>query len=130
ELGKLVAGCNYSPPWDALVPVPLHWTRKWSRGFNQSAILARAVSKTAGLPVWPALRRVKRTRDQTRLSREKRLANVRGAFRVTKEVEGKNLLLLDDVTTTGATLEECRRVLAEAGAAQVSSAVVAMASED
>ncbi len=130
ELGKVVAGFDSTPVWDAIVPVPLHWTRKWSRGFNQSAILARAVSKAAGLPILPVLRRVKRTKDQTRLSRQERLANVRGAFRVTKEVEGKKLLLLDDVTTTGATLEECRRVLAEASASQISAAVVAMASDN
>jgi len=78
----------------------------------------------------PALRRVKRTKDQTRLSREERLANMRGAFRVVRDVKEKKLLLLDDVTTTGATLEECRRVLAEAGAVQISAAVVAMASEN
>ncbi len=130
ELGKLVAGFDSTLAWDAIVPVPLHWTRKWSRGFNQSLILAHALSKTAGLPVWPALRRVKRTKDQTRLSRQERLANVRGAFRVVKDVAGKKLLLLDDVTTTGATLEECRRVLAGAGAAQITAAVVAMASEN
>ncbi|MGH8004595.1 MAG: ComF family protein [Limisphaerales bacterium] len=130
ELGNMLAEFDSMPAWDAVVPVPLHWTRKWSRGFNQSSILARAVSKTAGLPVLPALRRVKRTKDQTRLSREERLANVREAFWVVKDVAGKKLLLLDDVTTTGATLEECRRVLAEAGASQISAAVVAMASDN
>jgi ComF family protein len=129
-LGKFVTGFNSKPACDAIVPVPLHWTRKWSRGFNQSLILARALSKTTGLPMLPALRRVKRTKDQTRLSRQERLANVRGAFRVVRDVKGKRLLLLDDVTTTGATLEECRRVLENAGASQISAAVVAMASEN
>ena len=130
ELGELVAGFNSKPSWDAIVPVPLHWTRKWSRGFNQSSILARALSKRTGLPIWPALSRVKRTKDQTRLTREERLANVRGAFRVVRDVKEKKLLLLDDVTTTGATLEECRRVLVAAGAAQVSAAVVSMATDN
>jgi ComF family protein len=130
ELGKLVSGFASTPAWDAIVPVPLHWTRKWSRGFNQSLILARALSKTTGLPMLPALRRVKRTKDQTRLSRQERLDNVRGAFRVMIDVEGKKLLLLDDVTTTGATLEECRRVLGDASASQISAAVVATASEN
>lgn len=129
ELGKLVAGFDSILAWDAIVPVPLHWTRKWSRGFNQSLILAGALSKNTGLPILSVLRRVKRTKDQTRLSRKERLANVRGAFRVVKNVEEKRLLLLDDVTTTGATLEECRRVLMEAGASQISAAVVAMANE-
>lgn len=130
ELGKLVAGFDSSPTWDAIVPVPLHWTRKWSRGFNQSLILARSVSQSTGRPVLSALQRTKRTKDQTHLSREERLANVHDAFRVTKDISGKKLLLLDDVTTTGATLEECRRVLAEAGAAQVAATVVAMASDN
>lgn len=78
----------------------------------------------------PALRRIKRTKDQTRLTRNERLANVRGAFRVVRDVKEKKLLLLDDVTTTGATLEECRRVLGNAGASQISAAVVAAASEN
>ncbi|MCI0329606.1 MAG: ComF family protein [candidate division Zixibacteria bacterium] len=130
ELGKVLMAFNSAPAWDTIVPVPLHWTRKWSRGFNQSLILARAVFNTTGLPVLSALRRVKRTKDQTHLSREGRLANVRGAFRTVKDVEGKSLLLLDDVTTTGATLDECRRVLADAGASQISAAVVAMASDN
>ncbi|HXF49833.1 MAG TPA: ComF family protein [Verrucomicrobiae bacterium] len=130
ELGKLVMGFDSRPVWDAIVPVPLHWTRKWSRGFNQSLILAGALSKTTGLPILPALRRIKRTKDQTRLTRNERLANVRGAFRVVRDVKEKKLLLLDDVTTTGATLEECRRVLGNAGASQISAAVVAAASEN
>jgi len=129
-LGNLVASSKNQDTWDGVVPVPLHWTRKWSRGFNQSAILAKAASKALGIPVLAALRRVKRTKDQTKLSRQKRLANVRGAFRVAKNVEGIRLLLLDDVTTTGATLEECRRVLVEAGAAEISAAVVALAYEN
>jgi len=130
ELAKLITGFHSSPTWDAIVPVPLHWTRKWSRGFNQSLILAKAVSKSTGISVLLALRRVVRTKDQTRLSREERPANVHGAFRAVRDVLEKKLLLLDDVTTTGATLEECRRVLTEAGAAQVSAAVVALAQDN
>ena len=129
-LGNLVASIKNQDSWDGVVPVPLHWTRKWSRGFNQSSILAGAVSKALGIPVLAALRRVKRTKDQTKLSRQKRPANVRGAFRAAKNVEGKKLLLLDDVTTTGATLEECRRALVEAGAVEISAAVVALAYEN
>jgi ComF family protein len=129
RLGKLVFSLEKEPKWDAIVPVPLHWTRKWSRGFNQSLILAKAVSKTLGVPVLSALRRTKRTQDQTKLSRSARLANVRGAFRVVSDVKGKKLLLLDDVSTTGATLEECRRVLADGGAEEISAAVVALAND-
>jgi ComF family protein len=130
HLGSLVFSHRENHNWDAVVPVPLHWTRKWSRGFNQSLLLAEAVSKTLGIPVLPALRRTKRTQDQTKLSREKRLANVCGAFRVIADVRGKKLLLLDDVSTTGATLEECRKILKEAAAAEISAAVVALANDN
>ncbi len=130
RLGSLVFSLRENRNWDAVVPVPLHWTRKWSRGFNQSLILAKAVAKALGIPVLSALHRTKRTQDQTKLSRQARLANVRGAFRVASVVRGKKLLLIDDVTTTGATMEECRRVLAQAGASEISAAVVATASED
>ncbi len=130
RLGRLIFSLRENRNWDALVPVPLHWTRKWSRGFNQSLLLARAVSKTLGVPVLSALRRVKRTQDQTKLSRQARLANVRGAFRLIEEVRGKKLLLLDDVSTTGATLEECRKILKENGAAEICAAVVALANDN
>ena len=130
RLGSLISTLANTSNWDAVVPVPLHWTRKWSRGFNQSLILAKAVSKTLGIPVLSALRRTKRTKDQTKLSREARLANVRGAFRAVCKVKGRKVLLLDDVTTTGATLEECRRVLTQAGAAEISAAVVALANDN
>ena len=109
---------------DALVPVPLHWRRQWARRFNQSAILAKAVAEGSGVPVAAgALKRVKATAQQVGLSRSERAVNVQGAFKVPDEgkalVGGRRLVLIDDVLTSGATVEGCARALYRAGAANV-----------
>ncbi len=107
---------------DAVVPVPLHWRRRLARGFNQSALLAGAVSKRYGLPVLNALRRKKPTAVQAGLSHAARRANVAGAFEVRRRraVEGRRVLLIDDVLTTGATVSACAGALKRAGARHVS----------
>jgi len=115
---------------DALVPVPLHWRRLWARRFNQSAMLAAAVSAASGVPMAAAaLKRVKATVQQVGLSRAERAANVQGAFRVPAEskaaVLGRRLVLVDDVLTSGATVEGCARALLRAGAANVDVLVFA-----
>lgn len=109
---------------DVLVPVPLHWTRLFRRRFNQSAELARHLSVLTGIPVEPMmLRRVRRTAHQVGLTRAQRADNVAGAFRIAEGrrpfVRGRNVVLVDDVLTTGATLEACARVLRRAGAARI-----------
>ena len=115
---------------DALIPVPLHWRRNWARRFNQSAMLAAAVSTTSGVPVATgALERVKATVQQVGLSRTERATNVQGAFRVPAEgkaaIVGRRLILVDDVLTSGATAEGCARALLRAGAANVDVLVFA-----
>jgi len=114
---------------DALVPVPLHWRRLWARRFNQSAMLAAAISGQTGLPIAGALKRVKPTALQVGLSRTERTANVQGAFRVPPEeraaVTGRRLVLVDDVLTSGATVDGCARALLRAGAANVDVLVFA-----
>lgn len=109
---------------DALVPVPLHWTRLVSRRFNQAAELTRHLSALTGVANAPLLlKRVRRTRHQVGLTRAQRLDNVTGAFRVAADrkgwVAGKRLVLVDDVLTTGATIEACCRALRRAGAARI-----------
>jgi ComF family protein len=109
---------------DALVPVPLHWRRLWARRFNQSAMLAGAVSAQSGVPVaGGALTRVKPTAQQVGLSRSERAQNVQGAFRVPEggkpAVAGRRLIVIDDVLTSGATVDGCARALLRAGAANV-----------
>ena len=115
---------------DALVPVPLHWRRQWARRFNQSALLAEVVAKAAAVPVsYHALKRVKATPQQVGLSQSARAQNVQGAFRVPAdgkaEVAGRRLILIDDVLTSGATMDACARALLRAGAAQVDALVFA-----
>ena len=106
-----------------LVPVPIYKSKQRKRGFNQAEVLATYLSKICGIPVLNALKKVKNTKSQTKLSREERKENILGAFSLSKGVEGKirkeALILIDDVCTTSATLEECARVLKESGAREV-----------
>jgi ComF family protein len=119
------------PPRGVLVvPVPLHASRLAERGYNQAGLLARRLARHAGAPFAPlALARVRDTPKQATLDREARLANVAGAFRVrqpTRTLE-RAVLLVDDVSTTGATLEACASALRAAGARSVETAVLAKA---
>jgi ComF family protein len=105
-----------------LVPVPLHRSRLWRRGFNQSALVARELSRRLSIATQPfALRRVKRTPPLKGLSPMQRRKTVAGAFRIANKgaVAGKTVILVDDVLTTGSTAEACARALKRAGAARV-----------
>lgn len=118
--------------FDAILPVPLFPARLKARGFNQSSMLAKGLGKLAAAPVdIDSLVRIRDVPPQVGLSREERVANVRGAFSVRAgrevRVAGKNLILVDDVMTTGATLAECARGLIAAGASSVSALTVARA---
>ena len=106
------------PPVDAVLPVPLHPRRLRQREFNQSLLLAAWVSRRLARPLLPdALRRIRWTDPQITLDREQRRKNVRGAFTVRDPslVAGRRVILVDDVYTTGATVDECARVLNRAG---------------
>ena len=112
---------------DAVIPVPLHALRKREREFNQSEILARGLARRGKLPFLDALRRLRYTVTQTHFDRSDRMQNLRDAFKLRQNVsvQGKHLLLVDDVLTTGSTLDECARVLLEAGAESVRALTVA-----
>ncbi|GLI92085.1 ComF family protein [Methylocystis echinoides] len=126
------AGADLLPDADLLVPIPLHRLRLAARRFNQSAELARVVSRECGAPVETmALARVKATAPQVGLSRAQRAVNLAGAFRVdplrAAVLEGQRIVLIDDVLTTGATANAAARALLKAGAAQVDLLVFARA---
>ncbi len=137
-LGRELAGSELFSDVDALIPVPLHWIRRWRRGYNQAEVIARGIAEE--LKIDPAasgtvpvltrvLKRVRRTRTQTRLDAGGRYENVKSAFVADGKALGKplHLLLVDDVFTTGATLLACeralRRALAETLGAEVASRV-------
>jgi ComF family protein len=114
--------------FDLIVPMPLHWRRRWERGFNQAALLAREISRRWNVPLRHAVRRSRATMPQAGLTNAKRRANVRGVFKVKMRLDGKSVLLVDDVLTTGATASACARALKRAGASHV--AVLALARTD
>jgi len=105
--------------FDMIVSVPLHPERERSRGYNQSYLIARELGRELGIKnEAKILKRVRNTYSQSLLKKEDRLVNVKDAFRITdrSKVEGKAMFLVDDILTTGTTLNECSRVLKEAGA--------------
>ena len=111
---------------DAIVPVPLHPVRERDRGFNQSALLAGRLGKQLNLPVRSVLKRTRVTAPQARFDRRQRMENLAGAFTLSGAISmGANLLLVDDVVTTGATFDACAAVLREAGAGDVRAVSVA-----
>ncbi|MBM3734330.1 MAG: ComF family protein [Acidobacteria bacterium] len=114
--------------FDAIVPMPMHWWRRYRRGFNQAALLAGELSRRTGIPVEMPLRREYGIR-QSGLSLAERERNRGGAFvgRRGRRVEGKRILLIDDVLTTGATARACSRALKRVGAAHVSVVTLARA---
>ena len=111
--------------FDVVTAVPLHWRRRWQRGFNQSKLLAQAIARRRGIPAMNVLGRASATRAQAGLSNAQRRENVAGAFRARRRVAGLRVLLVDDVMTTGATAGACARALKQAGAKSVALAALA-----
>lgn len=114
---------------DVLVPVPLHFVRHFGRGFNQAEIIAQQLSRETGRSVVRAVSRIRHTPSQTPLNKQERRNNVRNAFRLLKpaSIHGKHVILIDDVMTTGATLQTVARALRPAKPASISALVLAVA---
>ncbi|MGD0566023.1 MAG: ComF family protein [Candidatus Goldiibacteriota bacterium] len=102
-----------------LVPAPLGKKSERERGFNQTFAIARVVSSATGLPVVRALAKIRETAPQNSLDRKERMKNLSGAFKAVFDVGGKTVIIVDDVFTTGATINEAAKTLMEAGAAEV-----------
>ena len=131
RIGRLLAS-QFSGGENAplVVPVPLHPSREKKRGYNQSGIIAAGVARATGYPLGEGLiARIRKTKDQTKLSPHKRVTNVRGAFAVRRPgtFRGRQVILVDDVLTTGATVNECARVIHADDADDVQVLVIALA---
>jgi ComF family protein len=112
--------------FDALVPVPMSRAKQRRRGYNQAETLARALSRRSGIPCDPALLLRRREGEtQSQLPRDRRAANVRGAFRAGRGAAGKAILLVDDICTTGETLRACAKELLRGGASRVAAITLA-----
>jgi ComF family protein len=134
RLGKLlaeaVAGKASERPFDLAMAVPMHWRRRLGRPYDHARVLAGVVADALGLPLGNELVRVRHTPPQVHLTRSRRIENVRGAFGLSggkgpSTLRGAHVLLIDDVTTTGATANEAARTLLEGGASAVTVAVIA-----
>jgi len=126
------AGGELLAQTDIIVPVPLHYFRFVARRFNQSSLLAWEISKNTGIKHLPcAIKRTRHTKQQTGLSKSQRAVNVKNAFsirpRYAAQIKGRNILLVDDVITTGSTIKQCVKALLKAGATQVNVLTLARA---
>lgn len=127
-LGKLLRqALPRDQRFDLIVPMPMHWRKRWQRGFNQASLLAGEVSRFTGVPTQSPVSRVHQRTAQAGLTNAKRRANVVGAFRVSNpgRVSGKRILLIDDVMTTGASASACANALKRAGAQYIALLTVA-----
>jgi competence protein ComFC len=125
-LGEFLgAGLARDESWDVITAVPLHWRRRWLRGFNQSELLARELARRSGVPFARLLKRVRSTASQAGLSNHRRRRNVASAFACRRlalrgdKLRNKRVLLIDDVLTTGSTAAACAAVLKKGGAGRV-----------
>jgi ComF family protein len=126
EIKKNITTWNF----DLIVPIPLHHLKKAERGYNQSFYIAKGVSKILNIKVSDRIvKRIKYTESQTTMNISEREENIYGAFKVKLKnaISGKNILLIDDVITTGATISECGKILLEAGANKIYAASIAIA---
>ncbi len=130
SIGKIINEDKNIRKWDLLIPIPLHKVKQRSRGFNQSELIVDAITEVCSIEKDNAvLIRHRYTRNQAALPMRERAANVKGAFSVVdkSKIEGKKIILVDDVITTGSTMLECIKTLKEAGAKEVVALSAALA---
>lgn len=127
-LTKQIFKVTNSTKFDMIISVPLHKSREIKRGYNQALLISKALGKATGIrDCSKLLVRIRNTGAQSLLDRKSRLVNVKNAFYIANAelIKGKNILLIDDILTTGTTVNECARILKEAGANIVIAAVIA-----
>ncbi|MFN7280419.1 MAG: ComF family protein, partial [bacterium] len=132
SLGEAIGASGRFSPIDAIIPVPLHPEREKIRGYNQAECIARGIAVATGWPVWTGLvNRIRQTDTQTRKNRIERWSNLSDGFRLSRpeHVAGKHLLIVDDVITTGASLEACAHGILQASPAKLCIATIAYATQ-
>lgn len=120
DINKFYQGSQFS-----FVPIPLHRVRRYQRGFNQSKLIAKVLSEQVNMPISDCLQRVRNTKQQVKLDAQSRKTNVSKCFMVKSNTAPKNCLIIDDVVTTGATINDAARALKQAGAECVNALIVA-----
>jgi competence protein ComFC len=127
KMGEQIQKSELNLDFDAITSVPISAQRRKSRGYNQSELIARVVANRMGLPYREYLMKITDNKEQHKLSQKERQKNVRGVYQPLQQEEmiGKNILLIDDIVTTGATLSECALVLFQSGANEVNCAAIA-----
>ena len=121
-------GCDFVKNYDIIMPVPMHKIKKLKRGYNQSELFAKGISKMLEIPISvDSLIKQKNTLMQSSLGKDERVKNVQNAYKVinAEKIENKKILLIDDIYTTGATIKECKRVLQQAGVKEIGVLVIA-----
>ena len=120
--------CEFLKSYDIIIPVPIHKKRKKSRGYNQSELIARKISNDFSMPIYTdVLIKQKNNKMQSSLNKSDRIKNIQNVYKVKNEdkIKEKNVLILDDIYTTGLTTKECKRTLENAGAKQVGIMIIA-----
>lgn len=126
-MASIIKSDHYLKDVDIIAPVPLFWWKNLRRGYNQAALLSEIISQECNIKMNDILKRIINTKTQTKLNEEARRKNVLDAFQVKQNgIKGKRVVLVDDVMTTGVTINECARVLKDAGAKKVYSCVAAI----
>lgn len=105
----------------SVCPIPLFWRDRLTRGFNQSEVIASALSKCWDLPLWNGLQKIKKTKPQSQLSERERYLNLKNIFQITSEAVPKKIYLVDDILTTGSTLQAASRFLLSSGAEEITA---------
>ena len=132
QFAKEIKDSNFFDGIDVIIPIPLNWIRRMKRGYNQSEYIARGISYVTGIPVYTkAVKRVRNNKSQTRMKHHERYDNVQNLFRLVHPefIEGKHVLLVDDVTTTGATITSCAKEIAKAKNTKITVLTIAIAGQ-